>query len=87
MCPAYNISAQTAQKTPFLYCCAVVAFMSVGILTCLSAIFQQRPLFAQPSLSNICCKVAYFTGSGPTCSNIVLELLLHIYLYGGHVIV
>jgi hypothetical protein len=28
---AYNNSARTTQKTPFLCCCAIVAFMSVGV--------------------------------------------------------
>jgi hypothetical protein len=31
--PCYNISARTAQKTPFLRFCTIVAFMSLGIPT------------------------------------------------------
>jgi hypothetical protein len=31
--PAYNISAQTAWKTPFLCYSAVVEFMSIGMTT------------------------------------------------------
>jgi hypothetical protein len=31
-CPAYNISAQTAQKAPFLCCCVIIAFVSIGII-------------------------------------------------------
>jgi hypothetical protein len=30
-CPAYNISAQTAQKTPFLCCCAFLACAAISI--------------------------------------------------------
>jgi hypothetical protein len=32
-CPIYeyNISARITQKTPFLFCCATVALMSVGV--------------------------------------------------------
>jgi hypothetical protein len=44
-CPAYNILALTAQKTPFLYCCAIVAVETV--------------LFVEPLLCNGCCIVAY----------------------------
>jgi hypothetical protein len=29
-CPAYNISTWTAQKTPFLCCCAIVALCLLG---------------------------------------------------------
>jgi hypothetical protein len=43
-CPHYNISACTAQKTPFHYCCAIVA-----VETC---------LFAKPLHNNSCCIVA-----------------------------
>jgi hypothetical protein len=32
-CPAYNISERTAQKTPFLCCCANVTFVPVGVPT------------------------------------------------------
>jgi hypothetical protein len=31
--PGYNISALTVQKTPFLCCCTIVAFASVGVPT------------------------------------------------------
>jgi hypothetical protein len=40
-CPIYNISVRTAQKTPFHYCCAIVA-----VETC---------FFVKPLLSNDCC--------------------------------
>jgi hypothetical protein len=33
LCPAYNISARTAQKTLFFCCCVIVAFVSVGVPT------------------------------------------------------
>jgi hypothetical protein len=32
-CPTYNISARTAQKTPFLWICVIVAFASIGVPT------------------------------------------------------
>jgi hypothetical protein len=32
-CPAYNLPARTAEKTPFLCCCAIIAFVSVGFPT------------------------------------------------------
>jgi hypothetical protein len=44
-CLAYNIPAQTAQKTPFLCCSAVVAV--------------ETSLFAEPLIGSGCCIVAY----------------------------
>jgi hypothetical protein len=44
--PAYNISAQNTQKTPF-HCCSVLVSMETW-------------LFAEPLLSNSCCIAAYF---------------------------
>jgi hypothetical protein len=47
ICPAYNISARTAQKTPFpiiavfFCCCETVAFVSVG-----GAVTQKRLLYS-----------------------------------------
>jgi hypothetical protein len=46
-CPAVNISAWTTQKTPFHYCCAIVAME-----TC---------LFTKLLLSHSCCMAASFT--------------------------
>jgi hypothetical protein len=45
-CSAYNISARTAKRTPFL-CCSPVSSV-------------ETRLFAEPLLSNGCCIVAYF---------------------------
>jgi hypothetical protein len=45
-CPAYNISARSAQKRPFQYCCAIVA--------------MEICLFVKPLPSNGCCIAASF---------------------------
>jgi hypothetical protein len=44
-CPAYNVLVRTARRTPFHYCCAVVA-----VEIC---------LFATPLLINGCCITAF----------------------------
>jgi hypothetical protein len=58
--PAYNISARNAQKTPFLGCCAILAFVSVGVPISFYPILSVETwLFAEPLLSNDCCIFAY----------------------------
>jgi hypothetical protein len=60
-CPAFNISAQTTQKTPFHYCCAIVAME-----TCFFAKLLLSNGYAQLLLSRS------FPSNGFTCHNMKL---------------
>jgi hypothetical protein len=57
-CPAYDISARTAQETPFHYWCAIA---------------METSLFVKPLLNNGSFKAASLPSNGSICHNIKRE--------------
>jgi hypothetical protein len=55
-----NISTMTAQKIHFFFCCAIVAFVSLGVRAIFEIYFAvKRCLFAESLPNNGCCIFAY----------------------------